>query len=180
MKLTVKRKTLLFLVLVAAATLSYGYYHQSTHGAAHVSLRDSDRRFPRDYFLGAEFSFFDAGDAVLARGRMDAQFQIVRWQHPAVGDCVKEERAAAVSGEGRQAWRRCFESHSTWFMAWVPQVTHAAIRSKECHYRMIPVQLSRSGDTWHLWWVPHPHIGGKPYTYFNLVLILDKAVCAHQ
>lgn len=141
-----KRKTLLFLVLVAVATLLYGYYHQSTHGTAHVNLRERDRRFPRDYFLGAEFSFFNASETVLARGRMDGQLQIARWQHPTVGDCVREERAATISAENRLAWRRCFQTHSTWFMEWVPQATHVAIRTKDCHYRTIPVKLSRSGD----------------------------------
>jgi len=42
----------------------------------------------------------------------------------------------------------------------------------------LPVTLSRNRHGWWLWWLPHPHIGGKPYTVYSASLKIDPLACA--
>ncbi len=41
----------------------------------------------------------------------------------------------------------------------------------------MPVLLEEFKDDWWLWWIPLPHIGGSPYTYFKLTLWIDSGNC---
>ena len=42
----------------------------------------------------------------------------------------------------------------------------------------LPVTSHKSNGDWWLWWVPLPHIGGKPLTYYSLSIYVDGTNCA--
>jgi hypothetical protein len=97
--------------------------------------------------------------------------------HPDVGDCRKVEQEASSSREGMAAWQECYEAKSRWFVTWVRQVRFASMNLDHCRLDRVPVSIEESKEDWWLWWVPLPHIGGAPYTYFNLTLWVDSSNC---
>ena len=116
----------------------------------------------------AEVLFLDSEGRVLANGISDAQYNYVHLIHPEVGDCHQIEQLAPFSRQARGNWQDCFEQQSTWIAQWASQVRQVEVRFQECQWRDIPVTVSNGNSEWFLWWIPHPHIGGKPYSYYSL------------
>ena len=108
-------KLIAFLVFVAAV-LSYGYYHQWTHGSLSVILYDPKEKPNQRRVFKGEVAFLDASGQTLARAKSDDKYGVVRLIHPVVGDCVSEEQNASSASDGRQRWQDCFEQQSTWLM----------------------------------------------------------------
>ena len=119
----------------------------------------------------------DSGGNVLAEGKSDSRHGVVYLSHPEVGFCVEEESRAFISKENRKKWYDCYEKQSKWLMGWVKSVKYMELAFDKCHLKKIPVSVSESKGDWWLWWVPHPHIGGKPSTYFNIGISVDGANC---
>jgi hypothetical protein len=158
--------------------LAYGFYHEQTHGALSVTVNDPTRLPTRPKLLKDDYLFLDGNGQTLDRARSDASYGVVRLIHPLVGDCVSEERGASSAPDGHNKWQACFEQQSTWLMNWVRQVRYTIVKLESCAPQRVPVSISESGDDWWLWWVPLPHIGGKPYRYFSLTIDVDRANCA--
>ena len=177
------RKPIQLLILKAGAVLvigvlGYGYYHHRTHGSVSVYLNDpTNQASPRRIYMD-EFAFLDADGNTLARAKTDDRSGVIRLIHPIVGDCVSEERRSMVAPDGRQRWQACFQQQSTWLMSWIRRTRYLSITLESCPTRRLPITVSESGDTWWLWWLPLPHIGGKPYTHFHLSLTVDRAACS--
>ena len=63
-------RTLIVLLVIAAATSAgYGYWHRSTFSTFHLSLRDVSERSRGGAVLGAQLTFLDADSRLLARGK---------------------------------------------------------------------------------------------------------------
>jgi hypothetical protein len=172
-----RRRTRLIAALLGglvAATLAWGFWRASSRGTLHVALYDvgvaSERR-AYGTVLDAEVSFHDAAGRTLAAARAHAPLGVVSVIHPEVGDCRQEER------RGGAAWQACFETQSRWLVTWVRDVRAATVSTGACTIGRVPVQLRESRNEWWLWWVPHPHIGGTPYTSFALTLWIDSSTC---
>lgn len=175
-----KRKWFLAFAVVAVLALGWGYWHQLTHASLHVSLYDVALKTDRQAYgevRNASIEFADASGAVLARGEVREPYGVFAPLHPEVGDCRRKESEATRSSESRLAWQQCFEVVSRWLPKWVRKTTQATVVTSQCRVANIPVTLHESGDSWWIWWVPLPHIGGKPYTYFDLTLKIDGARC---
>jgi hypothetical protein len=114
---------------------------------------------------------------VLAHGKTIGGINHVRLLHPEVGDCHELERAAAFSTEARAGWQACFEALSTWTAGWAGKSRGVNLRSEDCVERHISVTVARYGADGWFWWVPHPHIGGKPYTYYTTAMMWDADAC---
>jgi hypothetical protein len=173
-------KAFLVIGALTAAVLGWGYWHAATHAALQVSLQDVSLRNDRQAYgtvLAADLVFKDAAGTALANGRADKPLGIVSIDHPKVGDCSREERQASASRQNMDAWRRCFETKSRWMTTWIRQVRYASMDLGNCRIDQVPVSLEESKDTWWLWWIPNPHIGGLSYTYFQLTLRIDSANC---
>ena len=54
------------------------------------------------------------------------------------------------------------------------KVRAAALESGACRIERLPVTVTEYPDTWWLWWVPLPHIGGNPYTSFAIAIEVDR------
>ncbi|UTW12765.1 hypothetical protein [Marinobacterium rhizophilum] len=173
------KRCLALLCVLALAVLGYGYWHGATHGAFSISLRLAGEKTQGSQILlaGAEVVLRDTQGLELARGRMDRRYNFVRLVHPAVGDCQDAEQAAAGSSAGRSAWQACFEAQSRWIPAWAEKVHSISLSTPGCRWPEIPVKVRTYGPDWLLWWVPLPHVGGKPYTYYSLSVSLPPPAC---
>ena len=162
--------------LIAVVTLAYGYWHGASHGSLYVSVLDiSDRDHPRS-LNDAEVSFLDAQGAPLAQ--VESRRGAFSIAQPSSYACRDVEERALVSERGQQKWARCFERQSRWLIRWIRNVRYVDLTSGACALRKIPVSVSERADDWWLWWVPLPHVGGKPYTSFSVSIDVDRVRCA--
>jgi len=169
---------LVSLLIFVAGILAYGFYHEQTHGSLSVTLYDPAQLPAQSKIFKDELTFLDGNGQALARAQSDAKYGVMRLIHPAVGDCVSEEQGASSARDGQKKWQACFEQQSTWLMDWVRQARYAIVKLESCPPQRVAVSISESGDDWWLWWVPLPHIGGKPYRYFSLMINVDRAKCS--
>ena len=174
------RYALALLGALTAGVLGWGYWHVSTHGDVNVSLNDVGLRTDRQLWgkaLAADVALEDAGGVVLARATAEPPLGIVWIQHPVAGDCRREERQASAGGDGLAAWHACMRTKMRWVPTWIRQVRSVRVALEGCTIERAPVSLEAYRDAWWLWWVPLPHVGGTPYTYFSLAVWFDSRAC---
>jgi len=169
--------TLLVIAIIIALILGYGYYHAVTHGWLYIDIRDASVKPYSGNIRDAEIRLLDADGKFLADGKSDHQFGVVRLSHPDAGDCSAEEGSAASSQAAQNKWKTCFETLSTWLVRWAGRVRFVDVKFAGCDLKRSPVTVRKSRDDWWLWWVPLPHIGGKPFTYFSLSVNVDRSNC---
>ena len=171
---------LVVFVALVAGVLGWGYWHASSYAALHVALYDVALKTDRQAYgeiRAADIALKDETGAVLANARADGALGIVSIAHPTLGDCRREEQAASSSQEAMKAWDRCFAAKSRWTMTWVRRVRYAGVSAGDCRIDRTPAVVEESRDKWWLWWVPSPHIGGQPYTHFNVNAWIDSRHC---
>jgi hypothetical protein len=167
-------KTLLIITLIFVSVFTWGYWHVSTHGVAYVRIDDAALKTDNlSWQLAPEVTviFKDINGNVLAKGVQDEKLGTITFEHPDIGNCYKK-----TQGHGKD-WRSCFDSMAKWVANWFPHIHYADVSVGKCTIKQIPVAVKSSLEDWWLWWVPHPHIGGIPYTYFNVLLVVDSDNC---
>lgn len=165
-------------VLIGACTiLGYGYWHAKTHGTLNVSMYDISDKQTFALLKDAAVVMMDESGTALATGTSDSRFGTVYLSHPEAGSCYEAERQATQSSAGMSAWQICFRQHATWVMEWVRQVRYVDVHVPNCSLEHVPVSVQEYPADWWMWWVPLPHVGGKPYTYFGLTIRLDPTAC---
>lgn len=170
-------RIVLSVLILAAVVLGYGYWHAKTHGALNVLMYDLSDKQAFTLLKDTEIVLMDESGTELAKGKSDSRYGTVYLSHPETGSCYEAEHQATRSNEGMNTWQICFQQHSTWLMQWVRQVRFADIQVEDCSLDKIPVSIEEYSADWWMWWVPLPHVGGKPYTYFGLTIRLDPAAC---
>lgn len=158
--------------------LAFGYWHAITHSSLYVSLTIATEADDRTQSaLEPKVQFLDKSGNVLANGIRDKQYNFVNLIHPAYGDCREAEKAAAVSHQARVDWQECFEQQSTWIATWIDDVAGINVSYENCLIENSQITISRSRADWYLWWVPHPHIGGKPYSDYSATIFVNAKDC---
>jgi hypothetical protein len=156
------------LVTIPIAVLGYGYWFGQTHGALLVSVEDvSDREHPQNV-TDIKLSFVDSSGRTVAEAAGIPPYGAIEIVSPSAYSCHDVERRAPFSVEARRQWDECFQRQSRWLPTWIRSVRSVNLRSESCSIRQLPVTVDAYPDTWWLWWVPLPHIGGKPYTSFSV------------
>ena len=176
-----KVKILPIVAVLVLTVLAYGYWHSATHSSLYVSLdvvTEGDKNGLLT--LEAKLEFLDAKGSVLANGVRDKQYNFVHLMHPTYGDCHEAEKMAAFSSEARSSWQECFEHLSTWIATWIGDVALVNVKYGKCLIEHSPITISQSSADWYLWWVPHPHIGGIPYSDYSATIIVDEEDCAEN
>ena len=172
-----KRKLAAALLAIPIAVLGYGYWFAATHGSLYVWLTDvTDRRNQRPVD-GAKLSFLGPSGEVLAEAASMPPYGTVYLSSPPEYSCHEVEQRAPFSTEGRLDWDRCFERQSRWIPSWIERVRSVDLRVDSCVIRGLPVRAAKSTGDWWIWWVPLPHVGGKPYTMFSMTVELDRTRC---
>lgn len=167
------------LVALIAGVLGWGYWHVRAYGDVNVSLNDVGLKTDRQLWgkaVAADLELKNPSGATLARAKAEPPLGSVWIQHPVVGDCRQYEKQASI-GEGLAAWRQCIDTKMRWVPTWILQVGHARVALPGCTIEQAPVSVEAYRDAWWLWWVPLPHIGGSPYTYFSLAVWFDSRAC---
>ena len=157
------RKFLKIAALIIAVMLGWGYWHASTHASIYISINDAAKQD-----LPFEVFFLDAAGRPLAQARTAGPYKIIALIHPQAGECVTKSTAA---------YQDCFAIHSTWIPTWAGNVRFATLTLPNCRIERAPVRVHEYGDAWVLWWVPLPHVGGKPYSYFDFTINVDTKFC---
>jgi hypothetical protein len=163
------------LICVVGAVLGYGYWHAVTHASFNVTTHmvTGPGQKPQDMLL-AKIDFLDAAGNKLAQGFSDEKYNFVHLLHPQVGDCHEIAQTSGTKA-GRNAWQECFAQMSTWVPQWAEDVKMVDVTYQERLFEKIPVSVSSYNSDWLLWWVPLPHIGGKPYTYYRMRITVEAA-----
>ena len=161
---------------VMIVVLTYGFWHVSTNGWLTVSIRDVAEQ-TYESIKDAEIAFLDLDGNLLAEGESFGQYGVVYLKHPEIGFCVEKESRAPYSKDDREKWHTCYEKQVKWIIGWVGKVKYVDLKFDECRLKRIPVSVVESKESWWVWWVPLPHIGGKPITNFYLNIRVDRANC---
>ena len=166
------------IAIIAFVVLAYGYWHSLTHGSAYIDLRlETSDTAKKDLLSKARVLFMGGDGDILAQGVRDEEYDFIHLVHPTAGDCHKFEQNAAHSGEAKKSWRECFSNQSVWIPTWMNAVSQVQVIHRDCSTKPLPIVISASNNEWLLWWVPHPHIGGKPYTYFRSSILVTEKDC---
>lgn len=170
-------KILPVIIGIIVSVLGYGYWHSSTHATFHVSL-DVNRGIDNDLIsmLEIKIQFLDEKGVALADGVNDKQYNYVHLIHPVHGDCHEVEKEAPFSKEAKTIWNECFKHQSRWIAKWIRDVHEVNLEFGNCLQKNIPITVRYNSD-WYLWWVPHPHIGGKPYSYYSSKIKINEQDC---
>ena len=160
--------------------LSYGYWHSSTHASFHVELnyKDSTTKISSP-FPKAEITFLDSDGYVLANGVCDEKINFVHLIHPEVGDCYMITKSIPSSTKTRKAWQECYKHLATWIPKWADKVRRVNLKASGCTIPDIPVTVSKYNSGWWLWWVPLPHVFGKPYSYYSMDIAIEEGDCTN-
>ena len=167
-------KMILVLALLLGTLLSYGYWQVVNHGYLYLSLYQ-DQQFTS--LTGAELRLLDHTGRQLAAGKTDDRSGVTHLRHPELGYCSEQEQLAAFSKQSRKAWQVCFRAQSRWLVGWIEDFSLLSVHIDDCQLDRIPVTVKKDRYDWWLWWVPHPHIGGKPYTGYSASLRIDPSAC---
>ncbi len=174
-------RLLLITAVIIVIILTFGYWHSTTHASFYVSLNVEGEADYRTVFAPeVKIQFVDSKGRVLANGVRDQQYNFVRLIHPTYGDCHEVEKMAAFSIEARSSWQECFEHQSTWIASWIRDVDKVNVTYANCLIQNRQIIVSQSDSDWYFWWVPHPHIGGKPYSDYSLTMTVSEKDCAES
>jgi hypothetical protein len=166
-----------FALAIAIITLARGYWFASTHGTLYVLVLDfSDPTDPRP-LAPAELAFLDSTGRVLAHAVAEAPLGSVYVSSPPEYACRDVERRAAYSVDARRDWGRCFDRQSRWLATWVRRAKFVDVTSGSCSTHRAPILVTERVDAWWLWWVPLRHIGGPPFTCFQIDIRVDRSHC---
>lgn len=171
------KNTLLLLIIISGLVLGYGYWHSITHASAHIDLVfKAGERGKSERLSKAQVLFMNVVGQVLAKGVSDEKYDFIHLIHPQAGDC--HERVKQVpQKEARIVWQQCFKQQSKWLPTWVKDVRQVEVRHKQCASVTVPIEIAEHNTEWLLWWVPLPHVGGIPYSYYRASIIIDHKDC---
>ena len=156
-------------VVLAVFLLGYGYWTAISFGYLALTLEVGGHKI-----TNAKIQFRGENKELLAKGHTDNAFGIVYLDHPETGSCEAMEKQAPFSSEARKNWQNCSDTVARWTVKWAPLIRFVNIESPSCNVQLLPASAESFREQWWLWWVPLPHIGGRPYTYFRVEIPLEK------
>lgn len=176
-----KVKVLLIIAVVILSILTFGYWHSTTHSSFYVNLNVAEEADNKTSSRPeTKVQFLDSRGSILANGVRDKQHNFVHLIHPTHGNCHEVEKTAAFSKEARTSWHECFEHQSAWIAKWIENVAKVNVKYGNCVIENSPITISQSRSDWYLWWIPHPHVGGKPYSNYSATIAVDVKACVEN
>jgi hypothetical protein len=167
------------ILLLLFGVLGYGYWHARSHAYLYISVWDLSERDRAQPILSATLILLDSEKNQIARFDAQRPYGNFEVTEPTVYSCHAAEKQAASSTGQATVWRQCQEKYSRWLSTSIARVAYAHLNVDACTLRDIPVNVTAFEDfSWLLWWVPLPHVGGKPYSYFSIGIGVDVRRCA--
>jgi hypothetical protein len=159
---------------LAAAVVAYGAWQAGSRATVHLALHDHAGRTRERLWADvtdARVRLVDRAGRLRAEAQLEPPHGLPRWLAPA-GEAVD-----CRPDMPREAWPACFEAQARWVAGWGAEVEQAEVTIGVCRIERVRVERRTSRD-WLLWWVPLPHVGGRPLGYHALDLHVDGARCA--
>ena len=153
--------------------LGYGAWHAQGHADLSLVLNDVSLRDARRVWgelREGQLVLRDKQGTALATARFTAPDGVLRYEGPGAVDC------SGVEAQGEPAWQHCAEARAVWLAGWVDGAATADVRSAGCTIAGVPLQRRVYSDWW-LWWVPLPHVGGRPSRLVSLTAFIDAKRC---
>lgn len=171
------KKIVTYTGILTALILGFGYWYSVTHGAVSFSLQ-SQAKDKGNSFPSAEIIFMDKNGKVLARGinGKHKRYSNIHLIHPKTGSCIMDKQSS-LTIDGKISWQACFKEHSTWVVHWIKDVEFVQVKHPNCTTKKMPILISEYNSGWMLWWVPLPHVGGMPYSYYDADIMLNEKYC---
>ena len=163
-------------VVISGMVLAYGYWHSVTYGSANINLAYKSSGMKELGLLPlAEVVFLNTDGDILAKGMSDEKHGYVHLINSGGVNCDAINKP--YSKEGKKLWKECFNRQAVWIPKWIKRVSQIQVKHKNCVSKNIPVIISEYNTEWLLWWVPLPHVGGIPYSYFTASIIIEENNC---
>ena len=169
------------LLIALSCIIAYGYWHAATHAQFHVTL--NFKNFPPEkplLFPKAQVIFLDSERHILASGKVDEKIHYVQLVHPEVGNCYEKAKRVASSKESRTIWQKCYKHLPSWVAQWVDGVHQVDFEAPDCTIKQIPIAINKYNSMWGIWWIPLPHVFGKPYSYYSANITIDQKKCKNE
>ncbi len=156
-----KRLLLIFgtFVLILCLLIIGGYIYTLFHGGLTVSIRDVSSKGIYDGVLGAQIHFHDDTGNVVGSGYTDEKLGAVFINYPEFGSC-------ADNVSEREKWYACSSERSRWIVKFAKKISSISVETAECQIERIPVHVKVARSEALTYWMPLPHVMGKPLTYF--------------
>jgi hypothetical protein len=173
----VTRALLLAVALLAgglSALMAYGYWHVNAHGWLHFAARDHRERSAPRPITSTGISLLDDAGTELARLVTDERHGVGFIASPKEYIC-DSPRGPSMPHQERLA---CLRKQARWVMTWARKARYARLGLGACSFSALPVAVGEYTESWLIWWVPLPHVFGRPYTLFNISLDVDGGTCS--
>ena len=159
------KKFIFFLALFFIILPIYGYFFRETHSNLSVTFTSS-----KSNLSSAKVLFLDEKGNELGSGILINEY--IQVLHPTLGNCRASNNV--------MNFRSCF-NRLTWFISsWVKDIDKIQVIHKNCITRPMDFEVSRMedyGSEIFTWWVPLPHVGGKPYASYHSTFHLLSSHC---
>lgn len=171
-------KFFIWTTIIIGSLIGYGYWKSLHYGYAHINLLFKSTDNPQNYTLSnARVFLLNADESILAEGVSDKDYGTINLIHPTAGNCRQNANLGVTKNESGELWRKCYQEHAKWIPLWIKKVTYVKIKHKKCNTQLIPVHIEEYNSGWQLWWVPLPHVGGEPQSYFSIYIDITDADC---
>lgn len=167
-------RALAWLAGLAAAVTVYGAWQARTHATLRLAVHDHAGQTNSRAWVDvtdARVRLVDAAGRVRAEAQLEPPHGQPRWLGP------DGEAVDCRPDMPRDAWPACFDAQSRWMARWAGEAANADLVVGGCRIERAPIERRTSSD-WLLWWVPLPHVGGRPLGYHALDVHVDSARCA--
>ena len=148
-----------FIFLIAPAI---GYNFRETHASISVLLSSTngDLTSAKIHFLDKENKII--GNAIATASPPGVFYNFVQVLHPKLGNCR--------SGKYRRNFRNCYNKLTNENSKWVNDIKKIKIIHQKCTTKELDFNIYRQADysdELFLWWLPLPHLAGKPYANYE-------------
>jgi len=173
------KKLFLLLLILPFLIYGYGYWRSLNYGYAQVSLNFNMSDSSEINILpNAKVQFINTDQTILATGLSDEKYNFVYLKHPSQVDCHKIVKNKNLSfTEAGYKRQRCLQDQLTWVPKWIKKVQFVKIIHQQCTTDLMPITIKEYDSAWKLWWVPLPHVGGSPHSYFTIDIDINKSDC---
>ena len=157
------------IAIVLTAVVAGGFVWSGLRGYVWISAHDIAAAPGTENRFTVEIVFRAADGLRLASAQRDSRYGSIRVKHPTLGFCEPTM--------GRESWYRCNAAVASWVMQWAERAVAVDLLLDNCQIENSPVDLHRQRHGVYSWWVPLPHVGGAPYSQYNLYLRIDSRQC---
>ena len=164
-----KRIIIIFICIVTITVPLVGYLYTERYGYLYVSVWNKGESTKLEFKPNIIIEFIDKNENILAIGESNTRHGTIE---------IKKTDGTYCRPElGSTQWYRCHRANSLWLKGWIDQLSVVTVKINDCEQRRLKAIIHEQRFNMLTWWVPHPHIGGSPYTYYNLRLAINPKTC---